>query len=478
MKFIDILPTTEESCEAAESLEIHTNVHHGITDDALARVLPYCHNLQAVKLTGVPDLSDRSLVSLAQATTDLRYIDLSGCKQLTDVGVLELASQANRLEVVKLNGISGLTDPSISTLVRSLSRLVELDAADLPLVTSYSVRDIWTFGKKLRKVRLCRCGHLDDKGFPVPFNFLRNSSYVNSVYAPVIPVQSTSALEFNPVWEQGGDRRSTLGLGATVDPIAGDRISSWLDAMAPLILPAFHLLEQLHTLDLTQCRKITDIAVAGIVIHAPRLQHIHLAGCSLLTNAALERLCSLTTHLESLTIAHAEKITDPAIVDLVRSCPRLEVVDVSYCPLLSDLSILELAILPHLRRLSLASLPRVTDISLLFLAEHGVCLTHLQIAHCEQIALSTVHVLLRRLQRLVYLSTSGIPSTSRVGIRRFSEPPPPNYTSRKAGPYCVFRGEAVAQLRRFLDKEEIRQREAERRNIPFIPRGDDSMDLY
>ena len=94
------------------------------------------------------------------------------------------------------------------------------------------------------------------------------------------------------------------------------------------------------------------------------------------------------------------------------------------CPLLTDLSILELSILPNLRRLALAGLPLVTDISLLFLAEHGTWLKHLQIAHCERMALHTIHVLVRRLERLAYLSTSGVVSTSRIGIKRFSETPP------------------------------------------------------
>lgn len=52
------------------------------------------------------------------------------------------------------------------------------------------------------------------------------------------------------------------------------------------------------------------------------------------------------------------------------------------------------------------------------------------------------------------------------------------YATQKLGPYRVFRGENIARLRQFLDKEEMRRREAERRNIPFIPRGDDSIDLY
>ncbi|KAI0693734.1 RNI-like protein [Cytidiella melzeri] len=478
MKFIDFLPTTEDSCEAAETLEFHASVRGSFTDDDnLARILPYCPNLHTVNLTGIHDLSDRSLVTLAHTTTHLRYIDISGCQQITDVGVLELASQANRLEVVKLNGIQGLTDPSISALVRSLPRLVELDAADLPLLTSYSVRDIWTFGKKLRKVRLCRCTHADDKGFPSPFDSALSTLSTENARAPVRVVPGKPLLMSAVLGHDIGTLEDVLAVEMT-EPTGGNRISSWLDAMPPLYLPAHHILEDMRTLDLTQCMKITDDAVSGIVAHAPRLQHIHLAGCSLLSGSALVRLCSLATHLETLTVSHAEKLTDPAIMDLVRFCPRLANIDVSYCPLLSDLSVLELATLPNLRRLAIASLPLVTDVSLLSLAEHGDNLTHLQIAHCEHITLHTIHILLRRLRALVYLSASGIRATRRTGIKRFSEKLPPHHDSRIDGPYRVFRGDNIARLRQFLDKEELRRREAEEQSIPFRPRGDDSMDLY
>lgn len=331
MQLVDSLLATEGSCEALESLDFRADAEQGIgtTDDDLARLFPHCPNLHTAKLAGIDDLSDRTLVILAQITNNLRYIDISGCRQLTDIGVLELASQANRLEVVKLNGIPGLTDPSISALVRSLPRLAELDAADLPLLTSHSVRDIWTFGKKLRKVRLCRCSHLDDKGFPIPFGPLPSTLSPKTLHVPVIPGQFLQQLGLDIIQ---GEETALAEFSST-----SNRASSWLEAIPPLILPAHHTLEHLHTLDLTQCKRITDAAVGGIVTHAPRLQHVHLAGCLLLTNSALERLCTLATHLETLTISHAEKITDPAIMDLVRSCPRLSVIDVS-CKLVASLS--------------------------------------------------------------------------------------------------------------------------------------------
>ena len=46
------------------------------------------------------------------------------------------------------------------------------------------------------------------------------------------------------------------------------------------------------------------------------------------------------------------------------------------------------------------------------------------------------------------------------------------------GPYRTFKGTNIAALRAFLDKEEARKKEAERRSIPFAPRADDSTDLY
>lgn len=52
------------------------------------------------------------------------------------------------------------------------------------------------------------------------------------------------------------------------------------------------------------------------------------------------------------------------------------------------------------------------------------------------------------------------------------------YDPSVQGAYRVFKGDNIAKLRGFLDKEERRRQEAESKNIPFVPRADDSMDLY
>jgi F-box and leucine-rich repeat protein GRR1 len=53
-----------------------------------------------------------------------------------------------------------------------------------------------------------------------------------------------------------------------------------------------------------------------------------------------------------------------------------------------------------------------------------------------------------------------------------------NYGRDQRAAFRVFNGENVGALRKFLDKEEQRRQEAENKNMKFLPRADDKLDLY
>jgi len=101
---------------------------------------------------------------------------------------------------------------------------------------------------------------------------------------------------------------------------------TWLEELPPLILR--YTADNLRVLDLSNC-KITDEAIEGIVMHAPRIQTFILSGCSLLTDRALESISKLHDHLDVLMLAHVFNITDRAVVKLARSCTNLRCVDVA-----------------------------------------------------------------------------------------------------------------------------------------------------
>ena len=52
------------------------------------------------------------------------------------------------------------------------------------------------------------------------------------------------------------------------------------------------------------------------------------------------------------------------------------------------------------------------------------------------------------------------------------------YDPDQQAAFRVFSGANVVALRQFLDKEQLRRRESEKKNLKFIPRADDKLDLY
>ena len=283
-RIIDRLPTNRRECQRVRHLVLQ-NPDPIITDEAVARILPDCPHLRSIVLSGV-ETTDRTIVELASRVISLQGIDLTGCNQVTDVGILELTTKSLPLEWIQLNGVVGITDPSVCAIAKSCSRLVELELCDLPLLTAVPVRDLWSFSRKLRTLRLARCTLLPDKAFPS----IANLNDESETEKPLPPLPAT-----------------------------------WLEELPPLVLR--HTAENLRILDLGYCVKISDDAIAGIVAHAPKIQSLVLSGCVGLTDKAVEYICKLGDNLDTLMMAHVTHITDRAIINLTRSCGNLRSAD-------------------------------------------------------------------------------------------------------------------------------------------------------
>ncbi|KAI0776135.1 RNI-like protein [Trametes elegans] len=442
MSYVDTLPSDEESCYYAQHLEFHPRADAMIpparTDDELAAILPRCPNITSAYLGGIRDLSSRTLIVLAESATNLMQLDISGCRDVTNLGLNALAARCTELESVGLSRVTSITDPALARLVRGLPRLEELEMNGLPLVTSVSVRDIWLYARHLRRWTLAGCSHVTDSAFP-----------------------------WVPAREALRARESDSA-----------RPRTWLDDLPPLVLPPTHTLDALRVLDLSHCVRLTDSAIVGLVPHAPRIKYLSLAGCVALTDRALHAVCALGDHLWNVDLGGLVHVTDRGVFALASSCRRLQTVDISFIPALSDLVVLEISALPRLQQLAAGGLPKLTDNAALFLAEHALELELLHLADCTRLTLDGVRAILRRLQKLEHLGLSGIPAMRRRGVRRFSEPAPEGWDERKQGVHRVFREGNIRALAEFLEKEEWREREAERLNILFEPRGDDSRALY
>ena len=288
--YVDELPSDEESCYYAEHLVFHPDpdpaVPPAYTDDELAAVLPYCPHISAAYLSGIPDLSSRTLILLAEHASGLAYLDVSGCAQLTDLGLQAVAAHSTALAALCVSRIPSLTDHGLAALVRGLPHLEELEMDSLPLVTALSTRDVWTFARGLKRWTLSGCMHVTDAGFPW--------------------VPECAQLAEDP------ERRRT-----------------WMESLPPLVLPASHKLNNLRVLDLSHCVRLTDAAVLGVVAHAPRIHNLNLAGCIELTDRAMRAVCSLGRHLGTIDVGGLERVTDEGVFAVASECTRLRSVDIS-----------------------------------------------------------------------------------------------------------------------------------------------------
>lgn len=148
------------------------------------------------------------------------------------------------------------------------------------------------------------------------------------------------------------------------------------------------------------------------------------------------------------------------------------------------MSVFELAGLRGLRRLSLVRVQKLTDMAIFALAEQAVSIERLHLSYCEHFSLEAIHELLKKVEKLHYLTLTGVPSMKSKCMQRFSDLPPnvcpsitftchhapcPNPVEQDLVPgqglvYRVFNGENILLLRRFLDK---RRHHAEAQNKPF-----------
>ncbi|KAI0751109.1 RNI-like protein [Daedaleopsis nitida] len=416
--YVDELPSDEESCYYAEHIVFHPD--------------PTRPSLLPTLTTTSRKSSLTARASRPQNAPGLTYLDISGCTEVTGLGLHAIATHSTSLTSLYIGRIPGVTDPTVAALVRGLPHLEVLEMDNLPLITAVAVRDVWTFARGLKHWTLSGCMHITDGGFP-----------------------------WVPGLQANQERRRT-----------------WMESLPPLVLPGTHQLDKLRVLDLSHCLRLTDAAVLGIVAHAPRIHNLNLAGCIELTDRALEAVCALGRHLRIVDVGGLERVTDRGVFALASACTHLQSVDVSFITRLTDLVVLELASLPRLQTLGVAGLPRLTDHAMFFAAEHAFELEELHLSYCIGLTLDGVRAVLRRLAKLEHISLSGVPAMKRRGVRRFSDGCPEGYDERKQGIWRVFRAQNIRALGGFLEKEQWRRREAERANVLFDPRGDDSRELY
>ncbi|KAK3946641.1 hypothetical protein QBC32DRAFT_132289 [Pseudoneurospora amorphoporcata] len=400
---------------SVESLEMCSRVERltmtgckRITDAGLLKLLQNNHGLLALDISGMEDITETSIYIVAEKCRRLQGLNVSNCTKVSVASLVELAQSCRFIKRLKLNECTQVTDEAVIAFAENCPNILEIDLHQCRLIGNDPVTALMSKGKALRELRLASCDLIDDSAF--------------------------------------------------------------------LSLPANKTYEQLRILDLTSCSRLTDRAVEKIIDVAPRLRNLVLAKCRNITDAAVFAIARLGKNLHYVHLGHCGNITDEAVKRLVQCCNRIRYIDLGCCVHLTDDSVVRLATLPKLKRIGLVKCSNITDESVYALARanqrrprrdadgnlvpgdcynsmHHSSLERVHLSYCTNLTLRSVLRLLNACPRLTHLSVTGVQAFLREDLESFCREAPAEFTEHQRAVFCVFSGQGVTNLRRYLNSE-------------------------
>ena len=119
---------------------------------------------------------------------------------------------------------------------------------------------------------------------------------------------------------------------------------------------------------------------------------------------------------------------------------------------MTDMSVFELAAnVPKLKRVGLVKVINITDEAIHALVERASTLERLHLSYCENLTVPAITYLLNKLPRLTHLSLTGVSSFRTSELQAFCRPAPREFNEHQARAFCVFSGNGISDLRRFLN---------------------------
>ncbi|WPG98860.1 Hypothetical protein R9X50_00165800 [Acrodontium crateriforme] len=405
-------------CKRIERLTL-TNCSK-LTDIGIQPLITGNRVLLALDVTGLEQITDRTMITVAETCLRLQGLNVTGCKKITDASIAALAKSCRHLKRLKFNNCLQLTDTSIMTIAAYSTHLLEIDLYGLQSLESPAVTALLISCPHLREMRLAHCSRINDSAF--------------------------------------------------------------LDIPTELDVPV--KFESLRILDLTDCGEVGDKGVERIIQSCPRLRNLILAKCREITDRAVFAITKLGKNLHYIHLGHCQHITDLSVEALAKACNRIRYIDLACCSNLTDNSVTKLAGLPKLKRIGLVKCAGITDRSIYALAmgeykngkrSHSASvLERVHLSYCTLLTLDGIHVLLNNCPKLTHLSLTGVQAFLRDELLAFCREAPPEFNDHQRDVFCVFSGTGVSRLREFLNEQKAHA-DANRSATPSVGSSDMGM---
>lgn len=262
--------------------ELNLSLCKQLTDSSLGRVSQHAVNLEVLDLGGCCNLTNTALLLIAWGLKRLRRLELRSCWHVGDQGIAHLAGRgretaatggARSLEHLGLQDCQRLTDEALRHVAAGLPALRSINLSFCVSITDQGLRHLARM-PELRDLNLRSCDNITDAGVAHLAEGGSRLTCLDVSFCDKIGDQALAHMS------QGLFHLRQLSLSACgVSDDGIERIAGTL--------------HELDTLNVGQCSRLTDRALALVAEKLSRLRCIDLYGCTRLTTAGLERLARL-----------------------------------------------------------------------------------------------------------------------------------------------------------------------------------------
>ncbi|OXU17208.1 hypothetical protein TSAR_005814, partial [Trichomalopsis sarcophagae] len=250
-----------------------------ITDASLGKIAQSLKNLETLDLGGCTNVTNSGLHVIAWGLKSLKRLDVKSCWHVSDQGIGYLAginSDAGgnlALEHLGLQDVQRLTDEGLRSI--SLGLATSLKSINLSFCVQITDNGMKHIAKitSLRELDLRNC----DISESAMANLAEGGSRITSLDVSFCDKVGDQALQHI---SQGLFNLKSLGLSAC--PISDEGIDKIAKTQ-----------QDLETLLIGQCSRLTDKSILTIVESMPRLRSIDLYGCTKISKCSLEKILKL-----------------------------------------------------------------------------------------------------------------------------------------------------------------------------------------
>ncbi|KAL8223422.1 hypothetical protein R6Q57_018897 [Mikania cordata] len=364
-----------------------------IGDESLIEISKECHLLEKLDLSHCHLISNKGIAAIAQNCPNLSSLTIESCKNIGNESLQAVARCCPNLQSITIKDCPNVGDQGVATLLSSLSLVLKKVKLQSLNITDFSLAVIGHYGKSITNLALIGLQIASQKGFWA----MGNAKGLQSLTSlTVVSCYGITDLSLEAIGNGCGFLKQMLIKNCCF--VSDKGLISFIEAAKSLeclqleecnrisqqgILGA--LKSKLKSLTIVKCMGIKDIAQESDLTQCGSLRSLAIKDCIGFGNTNLATFGSLCPQIQNLELSGLCGITDSGLVPLLENCQAgLVKVNISNCLNLTDKVVVDLARIHGgtLKVLNLEGGRRITDDSLVAIAENCLLLNDLDVSRC------------------------------------------------------------------------------------------------